>query len=128
MITIRKLAALDLVFHGRTFILIEFGFGVVFCGALGVWLLAIGAQSGAADAAPRLLFGAYALSIGINYVPLLLYAIALARRNTARAEVAAELEQKGAVRKYSLQQLLLLVPLVIPILTVAQEIGKHARA
>jgi hypothetical protein len=35
-INVRKLAALDLVFHGSRFILIEFGGALVLAGALGV--------------------------------------------------------------------------------------------
>jgi hypothetical protein len=37
VINVRKLAALDIVFHGPKFILIEFGLGVFGCAALGIW-------------------------------------------------------------------------------------------
>ena len=37
VINIRKLAALDIVFHGPRLILAEFVFTVVVCAALGIW-------------------------------------------------------------------------------------------
>ncbi len=67
--------------------------------------------------------GAYFLSLAINYVPLLLYAINIARRKSARAEVADERAQgqRLAMREYRRQSLLLLLPLVVPAMAFTQE-------
>lgn len=116
-INVRKLAALDMALHGARFILAEFALGVALCGAGGVWILARGDRS-----APTLLLGVVLLSAALNYVPLLLHAIALARGGDPRAEVTRELEQRNrAFRKYTVQQLLILVPLAIVLLALIQS-------
>jgi hypothetical protein len=56
------------------------------------------------------------LFLGINYIPLLLYAIDISRRGSARQEIADELEsQQKSFRKYRRQSLWLSVPLAVPI-------------
>jgi hypothetical protein len=125
IITIRKLAALDIAFHGPKLILAEFAFGVVVPAALGV----VSAYAGFFGAHFNLwysLLGCCLLCIGLNYVPLLLYAISIARRKSAQEEVAFELAHKERyARKYSVQSLLLLLPLVIPVLAIYQERQKQ---
>ncbi len=71
----------------------------------------------------------FALSwIALNYVPLLLYAIRIVRRKSAELEVAFELEHKDVYAlKYTFQPALLLLPLVVPILAIVQEIQKRSR-
>ena len=79
----------------------------------------------------RLVLGAYFLCLAINYVPLLLYGIAVARRGSARQEAAAELAEKDgrSARRYGTQSLLLILPLVIPALALAQEmLGRRGAA
>jgi uncharacterized protein len=57
----------------------------------------------------------------VNYVPLLLHAISLVRNNSARDEIADELSEKRRMfRKYRRQSLLLLVPLAVPSVALAQ--------
>jgi len=56
----RKLAAIDLVFLGAKVIIAEFAGGVLLCLGLGAFV-----------------------SLGINYIPLLIYAIAITRRRSA---------------------------------------------
>jgi hypothetical protein len=126
-INIRKLAALDIVFHGSWFILGEFALGVAGCAVGGAFSLSIFFHT-----ASHPLFAAilgFALSwIALNYVPLLLYAIKIVRRKSAELEVAFELERKGFYAlKYTFQSALLLLPLVVPILAIAQEIQKRSR-
>jgi len=62
---------------------------------------------------------AYLISLAINYVPLMLYAFAIARAGSARGEIADDRRQ--AIRKYRRGSLLLLLPLVVPVLAIAQE-------
>lgn len=116
MIDIRKLAALDLAFLGPRIILTEFSLGVFGSFALGVLTLLRSHSMGG------IVLGAYLLLIGVNYVPLLLHAISIVRRNSAHYEIADEVTEKRRMfRKYRRQSLLLLVPLVVPIAALAQQ-------
>ena len=126
IITIRKLAALDITFHGPKLILGEFAFGVFFTGALGFPLAYAGFVIGHFRVPWAPLLGCYLLLLALNYVPLLLYAIGIVRRRSAQEEVAFELAHKERyARKYTVQSLLLLLPLVVPILAIYQEWQKQ---
>lgn len=115
MIDFRKLAALDIAFLGSRLILAEFSLGVFGLLALGVFTLLRSHSVGG------IALWSYLLCIGINYVPLLLYAIRLVRLGSARHEIADELTDKRRVfRKYRRQSLLLLVPLAVPILALVR--------
>jgi uncharacterized protein len=116
VIDIRKLAAVDIAFLGSRLILTEFSVGVFGSLALGVFTLL------RSHSLRGIAFGSYLLLIGVNYVPLLLHAISLARNNnSARDEIADELSEKRRMfRKYRRQSLLLLVPLVVPIVALVQ--------
>jgi|SRR5579883_553488 hypothetical protein len=124
IITIRKLAALDIAFHGYRFILAEFAAGVILCGGFGAFsLFAFFRNPGSPLFV--LILGLVLSWITLNYVPLLLYAIDMRRRKSARQEVAFELEHREVyARKYTLQSLWLLLPLVVPILAIVQEVKK----
>jgi hypothetical protein len=126
-ITIRKLAALDIVFHGPRLILAEFSLAVVLCIVLGMFSLVSFFRSTERPLFTALL-SALLLSIALNYVPLLLYAIRIVRRNTAHQEVAFELEhQDASARKYAVQSVLLVLPLAVPILAISQEFRNRTR-
>jgi len=116
MFSVRKLAAIDIAFLGPTFVILEFALGVV--GALALGLFAAFRARSASGA----LIAAYLLSISINYVPLLLHAVSLRERRRAREEMADELtpDPRRTMRKYRRGSLLLLIPLVMPILALAQ--------
>lgn len=127
-INVRKLVALDLAFRGAWFILIEFAFAVALGGALGAFVLVRALGTSPAPSGFGIIVGALLLAVGLNYVPLLLYAIAIVRRKSARAEVAAELAERNVyAHKYGVQQFLLVVPLAIPILAITQELRQRAR-
>lgn len=122
IISVRKLVALDIVFHGSRFIVAEFALGVALAAALGLWIISSAFPLSRAGAPFKLLVGAYFVCMAINYVPMLCYAIAISRRQSARHEVAAELGEKGRFpHRYGIQQLLLVVPLVIPTIAILQE-------
>ena len=73
----------------------------------------------------QLALGLYFISLGINYVPLLVYAVAITRGQSARAEMGDELsDERWAMAKYRRQSILLLVPLLVPIL--ASSLGSGA--
>ena len=118
IIKVRKLAALDIAFFGPRLILLEYGLGVLLLTVFGAYIILSGRGS-SQSISP---FGLYLVTLGVDYVPLLVYAIKIHGKERAKAEVGMELMEAGkARRKYSLQQLLLLVPFAIPILAVVQE-------
>ena len=115
VIDIRRLAAVDLAFLGSRFILAEFSIGVF--GSVGLAVLTLVRSHSLGGT----VFGAYLLCLGVNYVPLLVHAIDLVRHGAAKQEIADELPERDRMfRKYRRQSLLLLVPLVVPVLAVAQ--------
>lgn len=116
MISFRKLVAIDIVFLGSKFIIAEFAGGALLCVALGIFVLLRGASLA------QLVLGLYLISLGINYVPMLIYAIAIARGKSARAEIGNELDDtRRAMTKYRRQSLLLLIPLLAPIVALVQK-------
>ncbi|MDQ2905428.1 MAG: hypothetical protein ABI456_16685 [Ktedonobacteraceae bacterium] len=126
-INIRKLAALDIVFHGSRLILAEFALAVVFCGAVGTWSLFAFFHNPSHPIFGAIL-GFFLLWLAVNYLPLLLYAISIVRGKSAEREVAFELEHKDVfARKYGLQSLLLVLPLVVLLLAIFQEVQKRSR-
>ena len=126
-INIRKLAALDIVFHGPWFILGEFALGVVGCAAGGAFSLSFFFRTASHPLIAAIL-GIVLPWIALNYVPLLLYAISIVRHRSAELEVAFELEHKDVYAlKYTFQSALLFLPLVVPILAIAQEMQKPSR-
>jgi hypothetical protein len=121
-INVRKLAALDIVFHGPMFILIEFALAVFLCGAVGLLIF-----HGSNHSPFMVILGSFFLWVALNYIPLLLYAISIVKHKSARGEVAYELEHKDRYAgKYSLQSiLLLLIPLAMLLLAVYQKLQKR---
>ena len=116
MINVRKLAALDIAFLGPKLILAEFSIGVFLSAAIGLLSLK------RSHSGWGILVGAYLLSLAVNYVPLLLYAIAIVRQRSAQEEVAREVADRNrSLRRYRRQSLLLLIPFAVPILAFAQE-------
>jgi hypothetical protein len=127
VINIRKLAALDIAFHGPTFILIEFALGVLGCAALGLFSLYFGLFHGPNHTLFAVLMGCFLLLIALNYVPLLIYAISIVKHKSAHQEVVYELEHRDKYAgKYLRQSTLLLIPLAIPTLAVYQELQKRS--
>ncbi len=111
MISVRKLVALDMALHGRRFILLEFGVGTPAILLFGAWLILVG-QS---------LVGWYLTAVGVNYLPLLAYGIAMGSREAARSEVEEDMNRdKQFVRRYGTKQMLLVVPFVVAILALVQ--------
>lgn len=61
---------------------------------------------------------------GINYAPLLAYAIIVVRHHTVKQDVGIMLFQnKHCVREYSIQQLLTFVHFTMIVLAVEQRLG-----
>jgi hypothetical protein len=118
-INVRKLAALDLLFRGSSAIpLAEFSFVVFLMGGLGVFSLlsrhALWIQA----------IGVYLVFLGLDYFPLLIYGLMIAVAGSAKKEAEPEASDPRIYKgKYGVQQALVLVPLVIPVLALMQEAG-----
>ena len=117
-INIRKLAAFDIYYRNASVVLVEFGFGVFGIGALGFFAI----FEGLAKSLLAATIGAYLLLLATDYAPLLIYAVLIARNSSPREELEVELANEVYFRrKYGIQQVLLMVPLVIPVLAIFQE-------
>lgn len=124
-INVRKLVALDIAIHGRWIILIEFAFGVFASGILGIYSLYT-FFSNPSSPIFMLFIGIVLAWITLNYIPMLLYAISIVRRKSASQEAVFEpVQREHAMKKYALQSTFLILPLVIPILSIYQEVGKN---
>lgn len=106
MINIRKLVALDITLHGYTFIISEFLFGVMAAFIIGILSLRF---------QPYL--GYYIISLGINYIPLLLFSIDMKMKNSAKKEAKGELKR---VYTYTAQQFVIFIPFSMILLVLLQ--------
>lgn len=120
---VRKLAALDMAVHGKRFIVIEFGVGVAGCLVLGALSVIAGLRSGTAW---EVILGVALVWIALNYVPLFIHAIDLARAGSARREAASEIDNPDLLRGYTLRQLWILVPLAVVVMDIAQRARPRA--
>lgn len=110
-----------MVFHGKRFIVAEFAGGVILCGALGLLSVAAGLRLLSRGLSWQLLLGIALLWIAVNYLPLFIHAVDLARSGAAREEVAVELADLGIARSYAVRQLWILVPFAIVSLDLVQR-------
>jgi len=118
LVDFRKLVALDILLHGRPFILAELGIATPILLAIGVQQIAAGLPNAHAI---NLVLGFYLTLTGMNYVPLLLYAVIISKKNSAEKEGEAELELKS---KYNRQQFLVFVPMLVFWIVVGQELTR----
>ena len=119
----RKLAAIDIAFLGRPLIVTEFAAGVLLGIALGAFILL------RARSPLQVVLGAYLVALGLNYVPMLLCALAIKDGNAAHAEIAGDLNDKSrAMAKYRRQSLYLLVPLIVPIVALRGRLRSSAQS
>ncbi len=116
MISIRKLAAVDMAIHGAGLITAEFAIGVLFPVFLAYFDLR-SMHSGLQAA-----LGLWLVGVAANYVPLLIYAVVIARSGMVEKEGRPELAR---IKQYNTQQFLLLVPFLVAILAVIQELGQR---
>lgn len=122
-INVRKLVALDIAIHGRWIILVEFIFGVAASGILGAYSLYTFFNNPDSPLF-MLIIGTVLSWITLNYIPMLLYAISIMRHKSALQEATfAPAQREHSMKKYALQSTLLLLPLIVPLLAIYQEIG-----
>jgi len=117
MINIRKLAAVDMLWLGAKIILAEYALGMVL--PLGLGLISIrGGLLRAHPSAWEAAIGFWLVSIAVNYVPLFIYAVLIARGGTVEQEGRPELAR---ARRYGVQQTIILVPFLVVIVALVQE-------
>jgi len=117
MIEIRKLAAVDMAWLGSRVILAEYAVGIALPLVLGFFSL----RAGFYGSSPILwegVLGFWLVSIGINYIPLFIYAVLIARAGTTRVEGGPEIAH---ARRYGTQQVIILIPFMVVILALLQE-------
>ncbi len=107
----RKLAAIDIFFLGYRFVFAEYALGTCGSVALGLFVLARG------HSLWQNALGVYLICLGINYAPMLAYAVAIRNKENSQSELGDELtDKRAAMAKYRRLSLLLLVPLLVPVL------------
>ena len=116
VINIRKLVARYIMLHGPRLTLIELGIATGGLISLGSWFLSMFIEFA---------LGLYIFLVGTNCLVLLVYAMIIASLGSATAEVPPDLASDDHfARKYDAQQLLILVPFAVLIITVIQEITR----
>jgi hypothetical protein len=120
MINIRKLAAVDMAVNGTRFIVAEFAIGVVGPLLLGLLSLRAGLFS-PVHSTWEWVLGLWLVTIGGNYIPLFIYAVLIARGGTVKEEGLPEVAH---ARRYGVQQVMILVPLMVVIVAILQEVRR----
>ncbi len=109
--------------HGARVIMAEFALGIALPLMLG--LLSIRpAMIGLVQPGWATVLGLWLVGIAANYVPLLIYAIAIARGGTAQQEGQPELAQ---VKRYGIQQMIILIPFLVVVVALVQENRHHRK-
>jgi hypothetical protein len=116
VLDVRRLAALDM--HGvagtrlrRSIIRAEFVLGAVVGAGMGFWVVV------AATSVGWQLFGAWVVGMGVNYAALAWHAALLSRPGALEAEVAG-VDLGRELRRYSVLQFWIVVPLLLAFLAV----------
>jgi hypothetical protein len=112
LVSIRKLAILDMAIHGRPFVVTEFVGAVLLCIFLGGYIL-IHAPQGYGVWLDVALIG-----IGFNYMPLAFYVLSK-KSHTLHDEDTRSLEVQ---KRYTIQSLFLAIPFFIFVVAVFQKI------
>ena len=116
-IEIRKLAAVDMAWLGSRVIVAEYFAGIVLPLGLGAFTLR--------SIHPfhwSKLFGVWLITIAANYIPLFIYAVTIRRSETVATEGQPEIKH---ARRYGFQQLMILVPFLVVIVALIQELRRN---
>jgi hypothetical protein len=93
-------------------VIAEYALGVILPLVLGLLSLR------AAPSLAQIALGGWLVGIAANYVPLLIYAVLIARAGTVQQEGAPELAR---ARRYGVQQIVILVPGLVLLLALVQK-------
>lgn len=124
VMNVRRLAAIDMygargTIRRQRLILAEFLLGAAVSVGFGTWLLL--QTSNAAGQAIAL----WILGVGLNYAPLAAYAIALSRPGVLNSELAG-VDTGRELRRYSVQQLWVFVPLSLVAFAAREVLTRHS--
>lgn len=122
LIEVRKLVAVDMAWLGAKAVMIEYSLGMLLPLALGLLSLGAGYSRSFSLSNWQVVFGLWLVAIAANYVALFIYAVAIARAGTVEKEGRPELVK---ARRYGVQQAIILVPLLVVALALAQERGRR---
>ncbi len=121
MISIRKLAAVDMAWLGTRVIVAEYAFGIVLPLILGLISIRSG-LFGLDRSGWEVALGFWLVGIAANYIPLFLYAVLIARGGTVKEEGQPEFAH---AKRYGVQQVVILIPFLVIALTLIQEGRRH---
>jgi hypothetical protein len=110
-----------MVWLGTRVIVAEYALGVALPLALGIVSLRAGLTA-PTPSVWQVGLGIWLVTIALNYIPLLLHAVSLARSGMVKEEGEPELTH---ARRYGIQQVIILVPLLVVILALVQEPRRH---
>ena len=106
-----------MAWFGARVVVTEYALGVMLPLVLGILSLRAGiAQQDWANW--QTILGMWLVTISANYVPLFIYAVAIARAGTAQEEGLPEFAHAG---RYGIQQAIILVPFFVDLLALIQE-------
>src|SRR5262245_29078116 len=117
MINVRKLAAVDMASLGTRVIVAAYALGSGFRRILGLLSIRSGVF-GSAVVGWETFLGVWLVTIAVNYIPLLYYAVLIAKGGTAKEEGLPEFAH---AKRYGVQQVIILVPFMVVILALLQE-------
>lgn len=117
LIQVRKLAAVEMAALGAQVTVSAYALGIVLLLLFGLFSLVLN-LTGVQPADWQVAVGAWMLSVAMNYAVLLAYALSIIKAGTARQEGQAELAH---AMRYSTQQVIVLIPLLVVALALAQE-------
>lgn len=123
IINIRKLAAVDMAWLGTRVIVAEYALGVVLPFGLGLVSIRSGLL-GPALVGWETVLGFWLVSIAVNYIPLFIYAVVIARGETVNEEGQPELAH---AKRYGVQQVIILIPFLVVILALIQEARRQQK-
>ncbi|HUH97698.1 MAG TPA: hypothetical protein VLZ89_10090 [Anaerolineales bacterium] len=123
MISIRKLAAVDMAWLGTRVIVTEYALGVILPFLLGLLSL----RSGLRDpkiSNGEIILGIWLVTIAANYIPLFIYAVLIAKAGTVKEEGQPEIAN---AKRYGIQQIIILVPFLVVIAAIVQELRQGGK-
>jgi hypothetical protein len=120
-IQVRKLAAVEMAVLGTQVTVFAYALGMILPLLFGLFALVLNSMA-PQPADWQVALGTWLVAIAVNYVPLFAYALSIARAGTVAREGEPELAH---ARRYSIQQIIVLIPFLVPVLTLAQERGRR---
>jgi hypothetical protein len=136
MINIRKLAAVDMAGLGTRVIVVEYALGILLPLILGVisirsglkgpagWQAVSGFWLAVSHRRAVAVRGTNGVAIACNYIPLFIYAVLIAKAGTVQEEGQPEFVH---LRRYSLQQVIILIPCGVVVLALNQEYNRRRK-